>query len=90
MFKVLLEDLEITIDGKPNTTPGKVGKLTGLITAIKKTPGMLKLDRPTDQLLLNYFNSYLNTKYKTFSKRNKDYKESVDTSNRYIKQTFKK
>lgn len=88
--KGLLEELEITIGGKPNTTPGKVGKLTGSITAIKKTPGMLKLDNPTDRLLLTYFNSYLNTKYKTFSKRNEAYEESIDTSKRYIKQKFRK
>jgi len=88
--KGLLDDLEITIDGIPNTKRGKVVKLTGLITAIKNIPGMLRLDRPTDQLLLTYFNSYLKTKYKTFSKRNEDYKESIDTSNRYLKQNFKK
>jgi len=88
--KGLLEDLEITIDGITNIKKGKVGKLTGLITAIKNTPNMLKLDLATDQQLLAYFNSYLNTAYKTFSKRNEDFTESLDASKRYIKQYFKK
>jgi len=86
----LLEDLELTIDGIANTTSGRVGKLTGLITAIRRTPGMLKLDNPTEKLLLLYFNSFLNTTYKTFSKRNEDYLPSIDTAQRYIKINFKK
>jgi len=86
----LMEDLEITIDGNPNTSPGRVGKLTGLITAIKETPSMLKLDNPTDKLLLSYFNSHLKTSYSSFSKRNEDYESSKDDAKRYIKIHFKK
>jgi hypothetical protein len=88
--KELLEDLEITISGKPNTKKGRVGKLTGLITAIKETPYMLKIQNPTDKQLLEYFNDYLKTTYKTFSKRNEDYLSSVDDAKRYIKNHFKK
>lgn len=85
-----LEYLEITIAGVPNITKGRVGKLTGLITAIKETPGMLKLESATDNQLLNYFNSHLNTKFTTFSKRNQDYKPSLDDAKRFIKNNFKK
>lgn len=91
--KGLFEYHEITIDGKLNPyklKKGRVGTLTGLITAIKETPGMLKLDNATELQLLNYFNAYLNTDYKTFSKRNNYYQESIDTSHRFIKQNFKK
>jgi hypothetical protein len=51
---------------------------------------MLKLDKTTDKLLLFYFNSHLNTSYKTFAKRNEDYKTSMDDAQRYIKNNFKK
>lgn len=84
----LLDDLELTIDGISNTQPGRMGKLTGLITAIKKTPGMLKLDKPTDKLLLRYFNTHLGTNYTTFSKVGKAYNESIDQSNRFIGRNF--
>ena len=94
-FKVcleLLDDLELTIDGKPNpdNKKGRVGKLIGLISAIKDTPGMLILDKPKQLQLLKYFNSYLHTTYKTFSKRSEDYRASLDISKRYIKSNFKK
>jgi len=88
--KELLEYLEITNDGVPNTKRGRIGKLTGLITAIKESPNMLKLDSLTDNQLLNYFNSHLNTSYKTFSKRNKDYKETIDVAKRFIKRHLRK
>lgn len=90
--KDLMNDLELTLDNKPNphVKKGRVGKLTGLISAIKDTPGMLILDRPQPLQLLTYFNSYLNISYKTFSKRNETYTESLDTSTRYIKLNFKK
>lgn len=90
VFKDLLEDLEITIGGKPQIKVGRVGKLTGLITAIKETPHMLKIEKPTDKQLLGYLNDYLKTSYKTFSKRNDDYLPSVDDAKRYIKNHFKK
>lgn len=88
--KGLLEDLQITIGGQPQIKAGRVGKLTGLITAIKETPGMLKLDKPTNDQLLKYFNEHLKTNYKTFSKRNEEYNQSIDDAKRYIKNHFKK
>ena len=88
--KGLLNDLEITIDGVPNTQKGRVGKLTGLITAIKETPGMIKLDSISDIQLLKYFNYYLHTSYKTFSKRNENFLQSYDDAKRFIKNNFKK
>ena len=90
ILKGLLVDLEITINGKPFTKKGRVGKLTGLITAIKQTPGMLKLDNPTDDQLLKYFNEYLGTDYTTFSKRNEAYQQSIDDAKRFINHNFKK
>jgi hypothetical protein len=86
----LLDDLEITIDAKPNMKAGRAGKLIGLISAIKETPAMLKLEKPTDELLLRYFNSHLNTSYITFGKRSEDYSNSKDDAKRYIKNNFKK
>lgn len=88
--KDLMEHLEITIDNKPNIKKGRMGKLAGLISVIRETPDMLKLDRTTDQQILQYFNSYLSTSFSTIAKRNQDYPESVDTSRRYIKLHFKK
>ena len=90
VFKGLLEDLQITIGGQPQIKAGRVGKLTGLITAIKETPGMLKLEKPTNDQLLKYFNEHLKTNYKTFSKRNEEYNQSIDDAKRYIKNHFKK
>lgn len=90
VFKGLLEDLEIVVDGKAKIKKGRVGKLTGLITAIKETPHMLKIQNPTDKQLLEYLNNFLKTSYKTFSKRNDDYLPSVDDAKRYIKNHFKK
>jgi hypothetical protein len=86
----LLDDLEIIIDGKVNMKDGRAGKLIGLISAIKETPAMLKLEKPSDKQLLSYFNSHLNTSYKTFGKRSEDYSNSKDEAERYIKNYFKK
>ena len=88
--KELLNDLEITINGVPNTKIGRVGKLTGLIAAIKETPSMLILEKATNNLLLDYFNSHLNTSYKTFSKRNEEYTASRADALRFIKINLKK
>jgi|GEM_PF-4819720 len=85
----LLEDLGITIGGKPNTKKGRIGRLTGAINAIRGTPGMLKSDF-TEMKLLDYFNAYLQTDYKTFSKRSKGYDEGFDDAKRYINNNFKK
>ena len=90
VLKGLLEDLQITIVGQPQIKAGRVGKLTGLITAIKETPGMLKLEKPSNDQLLKYFNEHLKTNYKTFSKRNEEYNQSIDDAKRYIKNHFKK
>jgi hypothetical protein len=45
LFKELLEDLEITIQGNVNTKKGRMGKITGLITALKETPNIFKLEK---------------------------------------------
>ena len=88
----LMEDLELTIDKKPNPDlkRGRIGNLTGLLSAIKETPGMLILDRPTNQQLLNHFNKFLNTDYSTFSTRNEDYPTAHQTAIKYIRSQLKK
>jgi hypothetical protein len=89
----LMEELEITINNIPNSlklTKGRVGTLTGLITAIKQTPNMFILENPTNEQLLTYFNSFLKTNYSTFSTRNEAYKQTIDTAERYIQLHFKK
>lgn len=90
--KELMEDLDLTIDEKPNPDlkKGSSGKLIALISEIKSTPDMLNLDNPTEMQLLNYFNSYLNTTYKSFPKRSNKFREGKDISKRYIKNNFKK
>jgi hypothetical protein len=88
--KDVLEDLDITIGGKPFNTPGKMGKLTGAITAFMDTLGMIKLDNPTEMQILGFFNTYLGTTYTSFSKRNRDYLGAVDTAKTYIKRNYKK
>lgn len=90
VFLELLEDLEITIGGITQMKKGRAGKLTGLISAIKETPHMLKIENPAEDQLLGYFNDYLKTSYKTFPKRSKDYQSSFDDAKRYIKNHFKK
>ncbi|HMJ46814.1 MAG TPA: hypothetical protein VK498_05760 [Ferruginibacter sp.] len=86
--KGLLEDLEVTVDGKPAMKPGRAGNLMGGIMAIKRTFGMLRTDY-TEQQLLNYFNAYLDTKYKRATKRSKSFEENFDTAMRYIKHHFR-
>lgn len=88
LCKELFEYLEITIDGIPKISKGRIGKITGLITALKETPNIFKLEKSTltESFLLDIFNKYLSTDFKTFSKRNELYKETYDTAIRYLKQ----
>lgn len=86
----LMEDLEITNQGRPIMTPKNLYRLKGLIIAIKETPGMLKLNNPSNIFLLKYFNAHLNTEYSSFSKRGPRFDESLDDAKTYIKTHFKR
>jgi hypothetical protein len=81
----LLEDLQLTIDGVPNIKKGRIGKLTGLITALKETPNILKGYKHTNDFLLQVFNTHLKSNFKTFSKRNEDFNESHDDAKKHLK-----
>lgn len=81
----LLEDLQLTIDGVPNIKKGRMGKLTGLITALKETPYIFKGNKLTNDFLLQVFNTHLTSNFKEFSKRNEDFKESYDDAKKYLK-----
>ncbi|HUZ57890.1 MAG TPA: hypothetical protein VMU83_03840 [Hanamia sp.] len=90
--KELMDELDLTINGKPNPKIkiGRMGNLTGLIRAIKSQSGMLKIEKPTDMELLSYFNAYLNTRYVSFSIKGNDYNNSLLISKDYIKKHLKK
>jgi hypothetical protein len=90
--KELMDELDLTIDGKPNPDlkKGRAGTLIGMISAIIATPGMLSIDKPKGIELLKYFNSYLNTSYKTFDNRSKDYADSNPIALDFIKSALKK
>jgi hypothetical protein len=81
----LLEDLQLTIDGVPNIKKGRMGKLTGLITALKDTPFILKGYKHTNDFLLQVFNTHLKSNFKKLSKRNEDFEESYDDAKKYLK-----
>jgi hypothetical protein len=85
----LLEDLEITISGNCRLTEGKAGPLIGAIAAMKDTTHFFKQDF-TDMGLLEYFNSYLNTKYSTINKRSNEFKATYPEAKAFLKANFKK
>jgi hypothetical protein len=86
----LLEDLQITFNGECKLTKGRIGLLTGAISAMKeKNSSFFKQDF-TEIELLNYFNTFLNTNYKTFSKRNEDFGPAKGSSKTFIDTYLKK
>lgn len=87
--KELLEELEITINGRPYMTKGKVAKLTAAITALKITVGIFRTDF-TDEKLLKIFNEYLGTNYTTFSKKSNLYPGLLADAKLFLTQNFKK
>ena len=85
----MLEDLEITHNGTCRLTKGKASPLIGAISAMKLTPFFFKQDF-TDMELLNYFNGYLSTDYKTFARRGDMFESNYEDAATFIKRYFKK
>lgn len=90
--KELMDELDLTINGIPNPDlkKGRAGTLIGMINAIIITPGMLSIEKPKGNELLKYFNSYLNTSYKTFDNRSKDFEINFPIARDFIKTKLKK
>ncbi len=86
----LLEEMEVTFNGKCRLTPGKSGILAGVIIAVKQTPGMLKKETFTEKELLLHFNTRLQTEFKSLPKRSLQYNAALDDARRFLKQHFSK
>lgn len=86
----LLEDLEITVEGKPNNlTRFDAGKIAGAIIAMKKRFKFFKTDF-TEAQLLKYFSDFLETPFKRYRKNTRQFREAYEDSDDFLKKRFNK
>ena len=88
-----MEDIGLilqTNDGKiEKTRKPKGAELAAVYVTLKETPGLLRIDKPTERALLGIFNRYFGTNHVEPEKASNKYKESKDLVERRFRNTKK-